>query len=233
MLFRSFRILKRHSGQHRQKLASPPWRASARGRFTWRVAQKFWAQWILERAGVSVRLIGKERVDWSRPHIVVANHQSTLDILLLVAFVPDGRYVAKKEVLSYPVIGPIARLGAQIIIDRKDHFQAMKAIREGMRDWSRCNLIFFAEGSRSPTGVLGEFKRGAFAIAKEMGLAIVPVAISGTYEALSKGSLLRLKRNPLVRVEFGHEIDPKTREVLQLTLLTRNKIFAMLQAPVR
>jgi len=104
----------------------------------------------------------------------------------------------------------------------------MHAIRAGIHAWPSCNLIFFAEGTRTRDGRLKPFKKGAFAIAKEMRLPIVPVAITGTFAALPKGSLLRLRRRPRFRVEFGHEI-PATGEVPDLSNRTREVILEMIE----
>jgi 1-acyl-sn-glycerol-3-phosphate acyltransferase len=204
------------------------WSDRTRGRYIWRVAQRYWASWVLRRVEARMEVVGMDRVDWSKPHVVVANHQSTLDIFPLIAYIPSGRFVAKKEVLAFPIIGPACRDGAQIIIDRADHGQAMRAIRDGMQRWPDCNLIFFAEGTRTLDGRLKPFKRGAFAIAKETGLSIVPVAITGTFDALPKGSLLRLRRSPKVRIEFGAEI-PCEAEVPDLTERTRESILRMIE----
>jgi 1-acyl-sn-glycerol-3-phosphate acyltransferase len=204
------------------------WSDRTRGRYIWRVAQRFWASWVLRRVEARMDVVGMDRVDWSKPHVVVSNHQSTLDIFPLIAYIPSGRFVAKKEVLAFPIIGPACRDGAQIIIDRADHEQAMNAIRAGMRSWPDCNLIFFAEGTRTRDGGLMPFKRGAFAIAKETGLSIVPVAITGTFDALPKGSLLRLRRSPKVRLEFGAEI-PCEADVPELSEQTRESILRMIE----
>jgi len=204
------------------------WSPRTRGRYVWTVAKHFWARWVLARVEARMEVVGVDRVDWSKPHVVVSNHQSTLDIFPLIAYIPDGRFVAKKELLAFPVIGRACREGAQIIIDRQNHEQAMRAIRDGMRAWPSCNLIFFAEGTRTRDGRLKPFKKGAFAIAREMKLPIVPVAITGTYAALPKGSLLRLRRCPRFRVEFGDEI-PSSGEVADLTERTREIILAMIE----
>jgi 1-acyl-sn-glycerol-3-phosphate acyltransferase len=203
------------------------WSDRTRGRYIWRVAQRFWASWVLGCVQARIDVVGKDRVDWSKPHVVVSNHQSTLDIFPLIAFVPWGRFVAKKEVLALPIIGAACRDGAQIVIDRGNHEQSMRAIRRGLCAWRDCNLIFFAEGTRSLDGRLKPFKKGAFAIAKEMGLSIVPVAISGTYDALPKGSLLRLRRRPRMRLEFGAEV-PCDADVVELADRTRAIIGDMI-----
>ncbi len=221
--FRAARVL-----ESKQEL----WSERTKGRYLWRVARRFWARWILERAEVSIEVEGLDRIDWTRPHVIVANHQSTLDILLVVATLDCGRFVAKKDVLAYPALGPAVGAGGQIVVDRKDHEQAMMAIRRGMELWPESNLVFFAEGTRSRSGSLGEFKKGAFAIAKENTLPIVPLAISGTFDALPKGSLLRLRRRSQVRMEFGEEIYPHG-EVVALADYTREVIDHMLDRSPR
>ena len=231
---RAIRVLRLHSQDCTARWMPQRWSVSRRGRYIWRVAQQQWARWIIKRAGLAVRTVGYERVDWAQPHIIVVNHQSTIDALMIIALIPNGRLVAKKEILRYPFIGPAARFGGQIIVDRQDHAsgQNMKAIRQGMAEWSRCNLIFFPEGTRTLTGQVGDFRLGAFAIAQELGLPIVPVAISGAFEALPKGSLLRLRQNPAIRVEIGEEIaidGPRRRDVKRLGYKVRRTIINMME----
>ncbi len=232
---RAVRILESHYHVHCTERPGQPWSERTRGRYIWRVAQKFWASWILEKACFEIEVLGRERIDWSRSYIVVANHQSTLDPLILVALNPNGVVVCKKEVLSYPVIGHAVRLGGQIVIDRSDHDQAMSAIRRGVNGWKkshkRFNLIFFAEGTRTRTGELGEFKRGAFSIARELGLPILPVAISGAYGALPKGSLLGLKKRSRICVSYGRIIEThglSRNDVPRLASIARFIISEML-----
>jgi len=230
---RAVRVLRSHypggGGRHPQR----PWSDAGRGRYIWRVAHVFWARWILRFAGVGLTTVGYERIDWRQPYVIVANHQSTVDILALVAIMDNGRFVAKREVLHYPVLSGAARYGGQIVIDRGDHVQSMAAIRAGMRQWPSCHIIFFPEGTRTRTGELGPFRLGAFAVAQEMRLAIVPVAISGAFEALRKGSLLRLRRHPQIRVEFGDPIPVGAAtkdEIPRLAAVVRERITGMLAA---
>jgi len=204
------------------------WSDRTRGRYIWRIAQRYWASWVLKRVEARMDVVGMDRVDWRKPHVVVSNHQSTLDIFPLIAYIPSGRFVTKKEILAFPIIGPACRDGAQIIVDRADHEQSMRALRDGMHSWPDCNLIFFAEGTRTLDGRLKPFKRGAFAIAKETGLSIVPVAITGTFDALPKGSLLRLRRRPRMRIEFGSEIESDA-DVPELTERTREAVRRMVE----
>jgi len=228
---RAVRVLRSHCAGDGSRHAKRAWSDAARGRYIWRVAHLFWARWILRFAGVQLTTVGYNRIDWREPYVVVANHQSTVDILALISIMENGRFVAKREVLHYPVLGGAARYGGQIVIDRSDHIQSMAAIRAGMRCWPRCHIIFFPEGTRTRTGELGSFRLGAFAVAQEMQLAIVPVAISGAFEALRKGSLLRLRRHPAIRVEFGDPIPVGSftkDEIPRLAAVVRERIAGML-----
>jgi 1-acyl-sn-glycerol-3-phosphate acyltransferase len=229
--WRAIRVLKSHYGAGGSTSSKHVWSEAGRGRYIWRVAHLFWAEWILDYAGVQLTTVGHDRIDWSQPSVVVTNHQSTVDVLALVAIIENGRFVAKREVLHYPILGALARYGGQIVIDRSDHVQSMAAIRAGMSQWPRCHIIFFPEGTRTRTGELGPFRLGAFAIARELNLRIVPVAISGAFEALRKGSLLRLRRHPAIRVEFGAPIPVNSvtkEEVPGLAACTRERIAGML-----
>ena len=212
------------------------WNMKTRRRYIWRVAQLFWAPWIIKRAGLRLDIVGDEKVNEVRSHIVVSNHESTIDSIIYVAVLKNGCYVVKKEILLYPIIGRVALLGAQIIIDRKNRPQAMAAIRESVdvriiprrQSWQNSNLIFFAEGTRTPDGSLGPFKMGAFRIACEAKLPILPIAVTGTYEALPKGSLLRLKKRPKIRVEFGDALYPCGNDAADLMRRTRDAIALMI-----
>lgn len=183
------------------------WSTKTRSRYIWRVARLFWAQPILRRAEVDVRVHIEGWIGWKGPYVFVVNHQSTLDILILVAIILFARFVAKKEVLVYPVVGGAARFGAQIIVDRKNHGQSIEALARGFEGRCDVSTVFFVEGTRTQDGKLGKFKKGAFHVAKKTGMPIIPIAISGAFDALPKGSLLRLKRKSTVYVQIGEPIE--------------------------
>ncbi|MFC1594856.1 lysophospholipid acyltransferase family protein [Patescibacteria group bacterium] len=204
------------------------WSVKERGTYVWYVARKYWAKWILDFAGIKLEVNGAEKIDWSRYYIIIPNHNSTLDLFIIIALIENGRIVAKKEVLGFPFVGPALRKGGQIVIDRSNHKQAMEAIRKGMRDRPDCHTVFFAEGTRSPDGTVKPFKFGAFSQAKELGQPIAPVFIEGTFDALPKGSLLRLKRNSRVKVTFRNIIPVsaiRRLDVEDLAIITRLKIM--------
>ncbi len=154
-------------------------------------------------AGVRVLLRGLEHVPPGRACVFMSNHCSDLDPPVLLPRVP-GRMVIllKKELMRIPLLGQAMKLGGFIPVERGSR---RDAARETMAEAGRAlrsglHIVVFPEGTRSPDGRLGTFKKGPFFLARENDAPIVPVAISGTERALPKGSY-RI-RPGVVRVEF-------------------------------
>jgi 1-acyl-sn-glycerol-3-phosphate acyltransferase len=217
------------------------WTPAQKGRYIWNAVQHDWAQWLLDKFHIQVELRGMENVkDWKSPHVFQSNHSSFIDILVLIANLPNGRFVCGLTMmLILPLVGICAWLSEQIIVSRWNRRWDMGAIRRGRRRWPDSNLIFFPEGKR--LNGLGPFKLGATAIAVENQLPIVPVAISGA-EALEKGlaGLIRFSRlaarrtqPTVVTVTLCREL-PVTgstkKDVQHLTNLVRSIISNMLTA---
>ena len=166
-----------------------------------------WASLVLKVAGVRVILENKAVIDSSLPQVLVTNHVSWIDVLVLAAFVP-GRYVfvAKKEVERIPVFGAAVRACGHIYIDRGDKTRALASLDIARKRLEEAapTVIIFPEGTRSKTGELGLFKKGAFVLAIQTGASVVPAAMFGSREVMKKGSFLI---NPgTVRVHFGEPI---------------------------
>lgn len=177
------RVLKKHLND---------WSCKTRGRYLWRAAHRFWAPWILERARIRLHVQYKEKINWTEPSVIVGNHTSILDGLIVVSALPMASFIAKIEATHYPFVGNALVRGGQIAVDRRNRSQASTAIRTGMSSWPRRPVVVFPEGTRTLDGSLGIFKMGAFKIAKDYKRRIVPFAIKGAFDALPKGSFLRL-----------------------------------------
>ena len=166
-----------------------------------------WASLVLKVAGVRVILENKAVIDSSLPQVLVTNHVSWIDVLVLAAFVP-GRYVfvAKKEVERIPVFGAAVRACGHIYIDRGDKTRALASLDIARKRLEEAapTVIIFPEGTRSNTGELGPFKKGAFVLAIQTGASVVPAAIFGSREVMKRGSLLI--NSGIVRVHFGEPI---------------------------
>jgi len=167
-----------------------------------------WSRLIMRLSGVRVVYEGAEVIDPTRPQIVIANHTSWYDVLALTAFIP-GRtvFVAKKELLSVPLFGRAAAACGHIFIDRQDRSAAIDSLAKAKQrlEDDRPTVIMFPEGTRSRDGTLKSFKKGAFVLAIQAGVDIVPAAISGSRHIMRKGSW---KVNPgVVKVRFGTPIE--------------------------
>ena len=152
---------------------------------------KFWSRAVLSLAGVRVRVTGGDRVDWSQPVVVVANHQSWFDVFAMAAWLPGkGRFVAKQELGRIPIFGRAWKACGHISLDRSDRSRAIASLRsvaQRVRE-EKLAVILFPEGTRSPDGRMQPFKKGAFVLALDTGVPVVPIGISGSRAVMPKGS---------------------------------------------
>jgi 1-acyl-sn-glycerol-3-phosphate acyltransferase len=153
------------------------------------VPGKMWAPVILWLLGVKVKVSGLEHVDGNRPSIFVANHASFLDIPACVMSIPVNlNFIAKKELKHMPVVGWYISATKQIFIDRSDKQKAKRSLEvaaQRIRDGK--HVLSYAEGTRSKDGSIKVFRRGAFSIAQEGNIPLIPVAVTGAYECLPPG----------------------------------------------
>ncbi|MCK6586632.1 MAG: 1-acyl-sn-glycerol-3-phosphate acyltransferase [Polyangiaceae bacterium] len=137
----------------------------------------------------------------SRPYVVIANHESTADPFLL-SFLPwDMRWVAKEELFRMPIIGWLMRFGGDIPLKRGDRASVTAMFAEAKRTLAGgVSIMIFPEGTRSQDGELGAFKDGAFQLAIEAGVPVLPLAVAGTRECRPKGSLWFGEASAIVKV---------------------------------
>jgi 1-acyl-sn-glycerol-3-phosphate acyltransferase len=151
---------------------------------------RLWSRAMLSASGVRVTYEGVENARKRSPCVFISNHQSFLDIWATTPVLPlPTRFVAKKSLFRLPVFGWCLSAGGFIPIDRKNRTQAVRSLEMAAEKIRGGRLIFlFAEGTRSRDGRLGPFKKGAFHMALRAGVPVVPVAISGTWDALPRTS---------------------------------------------
>ncbi|NQY84438.1 MAG: 1-acyl-sn-glycerol-3-phosphate acyltransferase [Alcanivorax sp.] len=150
-----------------------------------------WARLGLLLSGVQVRVHGLENVDPSRSYVIVANHLSQYDIWVLYGHLEqDFRWVMKQELRRVPVIGVCCAMLGHVFIDRRDRASALASLEQAkQRLTGGTSILFFPEGTRSRSGELRPFKKGAFRMAQDLDLPILPVTIIGTREILPADSL--------------------------------------------
>lgn len=151
---------------------------------------QWWSKAWLTASGTELTIEGRENVDKGRSYVVVANHLSTLDIM--VCFVAVGipiRYLAKKELFRIPLLAQAMRAIGIVEVDRAARSSVHNSVNQQAQKLIEHNrsLIIYAEGTRPRDGVMKPFKKGAFTMAITSGLPVLPVSIHGTYEAAVPG----------------------------------------------
>ncbi|MDE7376448.1 MAG: 1-acyl-sn-glycerol-3-phosphate acyltransferase [Muribaculaceae bacterium] len=135
--------------------------------------------------GVKVTVTNPTGEDFTRPAMIVPNHQSYLDLPCMIMLTPHVIIMAKKWVTRNPLYGLMIHY-ADYISSSTDRIENMRKI--GQMAQKGYSTIIFPEGTRSRTGRLGRFHRGAFEAAQQLGLDIVPVAIKGARDVMPRGS---------------------------------------------
>lgn len=150
-----------------------------------------WARLLAYAAPVRIRVTGRRNIDRRRSYVIVSNHQSHFDILVIYGWLGvDFKWVMKKELRKVPFMGSACARGGHIFIDRFDGEAARASLEEAkQRITGGTSIVFFPEGTRSRDGHLGEFKKGAFVMAVDMGLPILPVSIAGSARILPARTL--------------------------------------------
>jgi 1-acyl-sn-glycerol-3-phosphate acyltransferase len=125
--------------------------------------------------------------DMRRPYVVVSNHESFVDILLISHLPTEMKWMSKIEIMRIPLVGWMMRLARDIPLERGDAKSIVKALQASReRLDSKVSVMIFPEGTRSKSGDLGEFKTGAFRLAIDAQVPILPLAVHGTRDALRK-----------------------------------------------
>jgi len=129
--------------------------------------------------------------DDRRPYVFVANHSSFTDVFLLASLPWEMKYLSKKSIFRIPLLGWQMTIAGDVPIVRGDRDSVQAAMRQ-LRDRldRRLSVVFFPEGTRSADGSLGEFREGAFRLAIEAGVSVLPLAIYGASSSLPKHSLV-------------------------------------------
>jgi 1-acyl-sn-glycerol-3-phosphate acyltransferase len=129
--------------------------------------------------------------DASRPHLFVANHRSMADVFLLCLLPWEMKFLSKRSVFRIPLLGWQMRTAGDIPISRGEKDSAKDALEQMRRRLlGGSSVVVFPEGTRSADGSLAPFREGAFRLAIDLGVDIVPLAIRGTESALPKHSLV-------------------------------------------
>jgi 1-acyl-sn-glycerol-3-phosphate acyltransferase len=158
------------------------------GKLAYRIGE-LWSWSVLEITGVRLKVRGLDRLKKDRPYIFIANHQSHIDIPVMVQSLRGFqlRWIAKKTLAYVPFFGWALLASRHILIDRANRAAAMSSLGKAKKKLAAgISVVIFPEGTRGFHGRLGHFKRGAFLLAIKTKTPIVPVTISGSWSILGK-----------------------------------------------
>jgi len=191
------------------------------------LAGVMWAKLNCILTPVIVKVKGRDNIDRNQSYVIVVNHQSAYDIIVLYASLGIYfKWLMKKEIKKIPGIGFGSQAIGHILIDRSSTKAALETInlaKSKINDGT--SVVIFPEGTRSKTLEMLPFKKGAFWIAFDLNLPILPVSINGTREILPSGTMNILPgkaeiifHSPIDIQVFGKENMPelieKTRNVI-------------------
>jgi 1-acyl-sn-glycerol-3-phosphate acyltransferase len=192
-------------------------------------AVRGWCRGVLRALGCRPRVDGGERVPAAGAVVFAANHASYLDAVVLLATIPgDFRFVGKRELRDWPLVGTVIRRVGHLTVERADPTRSVEdAARVGAALRDGTSLVFFPEGTFRTGPHLLPFRLGAFKSAVEAGCPVVPVTIAGTRAMLPSGAWL--PRRHAIAVTLGAPISPRGtewREIVHLRDATRAAISA-------
>ena len=171
--------------------------------------QQFWSRSFFWLMFLPVSIDGIEHIKPGQSYVFVANHQSMFDVWLIYGWLPViFKWLMKAELRKVPFIGSGCKAAGHIFIDRRNAKAAMESLKDVERQLVNgvCTVIF-PEGTRSKDGEVGRFKRGAFQIAWDLGLPVIPLSLTGCFDVLPKGKPF-VHRVP-VHMHIGEAIDLK------------------------
>ena len=185
-----------------------------------------WAKSLAYLTPVRVIVEGGENAHREQSYVVVTNHQSMYDILLIYGWLElDLKWVMKKELRKVPGIGLGCEKAGHIFVDRKKPKQAAQAIKEALARMGKgVGILFFSEGTRSRDGRLLPFKKGAFRLSVDQNLPILPVTLVGTRD-VQPGNTLSLFPGA-IRMVIHPAIEPSGKDAGELLEETRNTILS-------
>ncbi len=191
-----------------------------------RIFGPYWGRAICHLTPVSVEISGTENLDKNQSYVIAANHQSQYDIFIIYGWLKtDFKWVAKQELRKLPFVGFALDKMGHIFIDRSNRQEAihsLDAARNKIRNG--ISVLFFPEGTRTKTGEMGAFKKGAFKMTLDLDLPVLPVSIIGTRDIMPTKSFYIRPGKVKMIIHPAIEIEPYKNdgnEVIKLMTETR------------
>lgn len=171
--------------------------------------QQFWSRSFFWLLFMNVEVRGVENIRRGQSYVFVCNHQSMADVFAVYGWLPViFKWIMKKELRKIPFVGSACAAAGHIYIDRSSKMAAARSLKEAEKQLhGGVCVVIFPEGTRTQTGEVGRFKRGAFSIASDLELPILPISLTGCYEVMPKGCWYAQRAKVIMHI--GKEFDLK------------------------
>lgn len=190
---------------------------------------KIWSQLICLFLLLPVKIKGRENLDPEQSYVIVANHQGIFDVFLIYGFIGRNfKWMMKKSLRKIPFVGKACESAGHIFVDRsgpKKIAETIEKAKESLKDG--VSLVVFPEGARTFTGHMGYFKKGAFQLASDLQLPVVPVTITGSFEVRARTSKW-VYRHPLTLTI--HPPIPAKEQSPKMIRETMNEAYAAIES---
>lgn len=196
---------------------------------------KVWGKVLLWIAFSPAKVAGTENIDSSQSYIIVCNHQSLYDILAIYGYLPaEIKWVMKKELGKMPFVGMACRTMGHVFVDRGNTEKAKQSLEDARHKISDgVSAFFFPEGTRSKNGELINFKKGAFRMAKDLDLPILPVTINGANKVMAPNTLCIFPAKITLTIHKPIPVEQVSNEdVTNLSRIAKNIIASGLESKI-
>lgn len=153
-------------------------------------------------SGIKRKVIGMENIDPKASYVMVLNHNSMADIITIYNLPLVFKWVSKREVYRIPIIGRLLFAHGDIVINRASAKEAMQLVHDKGKEWlsKGASVAIFPEGTRSKDREIHNFKAGAFLLAKDAGVPILPIVLDNTDKMMRKGFFMNWSNRITIKV---------------------------------
>lgn len=184
---------------------------------------KYWSKILCRTALCKIKVKPNGNLDPNQSYVFVANHQSAFDIFLTYGYLGHNiKWVQKYELRRIPFVGKASEIAGHIFVDSSNVKAMVRTIELAEKELQKgTSMVIFPEGARTYTGKMGRFKKGAYIIATQMQLPIVPITLNGPYDVLKIHGR---------RIKFGKPLEIIVHDPIPTNGLSEDDIPSLISA---
>lgn len=193
---------------------------------------KCWSWLTIRILLLPVKVEGREHLDKKQSYVFVSNHQGAFDIFLIYGFLGRNfKWMMKYQLRKMPFIGMACQAAHHIFVDKRGtakikqtYLEARQTLKDGM------SLVVFPEGARTFTGHMGDFKRGAYMLASDLQLPVVPLTINGSFQVMPRMRDMKWVQWHPLTLTIHEPIPPKEQSSENITATLQESYQVIMNA---